>query len=474
LRSLAANLRLGSFPAAPQAQKIFHEALKLIDVAIVGAGFTGLAAGFELVRNGFKVAILEQDKEPGGLAGSFVVQGQRLEKFYHHWFTSDQHMMGLVRDLGREHDVVWRATNTGMYYAHNIFRLSTPKDVLEFRPLSFADRLRLGYVALAARRVKDWKSLEDYTAKEWLLKHGGEEVYRVVWEPLLVGKFGEHAEEVSAVWLWNKLKLRGGSRGRAGEEMLAYYTGGFGALAYQIVTDLQKHGADIQLDTCVLSVLSDSGKATGVMTAKGFLPARSVLVTTPLPIAANLLKDICAAEYIHSLRRIRYLSNVCVVLELDRSLSSMYWLNVNDPSFPFVGVIEHTNFEPPAAYGGKHIVYLSKYLSPSAELYQMSNHEVIEIALTALGGMFPEFNSKILSNAHVWRADYSQPIVERNYRRLVPDVATPVRNLFLSSMAQIYPEDRGTNYAVRNGREAARAIARSLGSSVPNAAAARV
>jgi protoporphyrinogen oxidase len=433
------------------------------DVAIVGAGFTGLAAAFELARLGFKVTAIEQDKQAGGLAGSFDVGGQQLEKFYHHWFTSDQHIMDLVQSLGREHDVLWRPTNTGMYYAHRIFRMSSPKDLLGFKPLSFPNRLRLGYVALAARRVKEWQSLENYTAREWLLKHGGEQVYKIVWEPLLKGKFGEHADEVSAVWLWNKLKLRGGSRGRAGQETLAYYKGGFSSLAAQVVAEIRKLGGDVRLNTQVLSISSESGKATGLVTSRGMVQAQAVLLTLPLPLAANLVKDTCSADYTESLRRIRYLSNICIVLELNRSLSSMYWLNVNDVSFPFVGVIEHTNFEPAATYGGRHIVYLSKYLPPTAPLYRTSDREAVETALGALKGMFPDFRNQTVVNAQVWRADYSQPIVERGYSRLVPELQTPVQNLFVSSMAQIYPEDRGTNYAVRNGRHAARLIAAKLG-----------
>jgi len=434
----------------------------LIDVAIVGAGFTGLAAAFELARGGFKVAVLEKDPEPGGLAGSFSIGGQRLEKFYHHWFTSDEHIINLIRRLGREQDIAWHATNTGMYYANRIFRLSRPRDVLAFTPLSFTNRLRLGYMALAARRVRNWQELESLTAREWLLQLCGKEVYRVVWEPLLVGKFGEYAEEVSAVWLWNKLKLRGGSRGRAGQEMLAYYKGGFSALASQIVDDVIAHDSEIRLNAAACAVSSAEGKVTGVATANGFLPARAVLVTLPLPLAANLLAQTGINEYGASLKRIRYLANVCIVLELNRSLSSMYWLNVNDPSFPFVGVIEHTNFEPAGTYGGRHIVYLSKYLPSSAELYQMTDDGAVRVGVDALKRMFPDFRGDVVTNAHVWRAEYAQPVVERNYNRLIPSFETPVQNLFLSSMAQIYPEDRGTNYAVRNGIEAAKIIAAKL------------
>jgi protoporphyrinogen oxidase len=434
----------------------------MTDVAIVGAGFTGLSAALELARNGFKVTVIEKDREAGGLAGSFTVGDQRLEKFYHHWFTSDQHIMSLVRSLGREHDVLWRPTSTGMYFAHRIFRLSRPRDVLAFTPLGFKDRLRLGYMTLAARRVKNWQQLEGVTAKEWLVKLGGEQVYKVVWGPLLIGKFGEYAEEVSAVWLWNKLKLRGGSRGRDGQEVLAYYKGGFSALASQVKYAIEKFGGEIQLDTSVRAISSSGAQVNGLNTTKGFIPARSVLVTVPLPLAANLVAPVAPPGYVESLRRIRYLSNICIVLELNRSLSSMYWLNVNDPAFPFVGVIEHTNFEPASTYGGRHIVYLSKYLPPSAELYRMSNEDAVKVAVDALKRMFPDFRRDVIEKAHVWRADYAQPLVERHYGRLIPDFATPVKNLFLSSMAQVYPEDRGTNYAVRNGTEGARAIASRL------------
>ena len=190
-------------------------------VLIVGGGFTGLSLAFDLVNKGVRVKVLEADAEVGGLAGTFEVGGQKLEKFYHHWFNNDQHVMGLIDDLGAKDKVRLRATRTGMYYSNKFYRLSSPLDLLKFKALSFVGRVRLGLLSLKARRIKDWEVLEKISASQWLRDLAGEEVYQVVWEPLLRGKFGEAAEDVSAVWMWNKLKLRGGSRGSKGEEQLA-------------------------------------------------------------------------------------------------------------------------------------------------------------------------------------------------------------------------------------------------------------
>jgi protoporphyrinogen oxidase len=419
---------------------------------IIGAGFTGLTAALELARRGVGVTVLEADPEVGGLAGTFDVNGERLEKFYHHWFTNDRHVNELVAELGTEERILYRPTRTGMYFANSFFRLSSPADVLRFTPLSLVDRLRLGLLALRARAVGDWRELEDLTAEEWLKRLGGEQVYRVVWEPLLKGKFGPYAGDVSAVWFWNKLKLRGGSRGKGGAEVLAYYRGGFAALADRVADEVRSLGGEIRLQTAATGLVVEDGRIAGVETADGVVPADAVLATQALPFVADMVAPHAPAAYVADLRRIEYLANVCLVLQLDRSLSETYWLNVNDPGFPFVGVIEHTNFEPAETYGGRRIVYLSKYLPESHELFQMSDDEVLRYCVPYLKRMFPAFDESWILDYHVWRARHSQPIVVKRYGALIPAVETPLRGLYLATMAQVYPEDRGTNYAIREGR----------------------
>ena len=429
---------------------------------VIGAGFTGLCAALELTRRGLPVTVLESETEVGGLAGSFEVNGERLEKFYHHWFTNDRHVGDLVDELGERDRIVYRPTHTGMYFANRIFRLSSPADVLRFSALPPIDRVRLGLLALRARAVKDWRALESETAEEWLVRLGGERVYEVVWQPLLEGKFGPFASHVSAVWFWNKLKLRGGSRGSNGAEMLAYYRGGFAALADRLASEVAALGGDIRLSTAARGLVVENDHVRGVDTDDGVIDADAVIATPALPIIADLVAPHAPAPWVASLGRVEYLANVCIVLELDRSLSDTYWLNVNDPGFPFVGVIEHTNFEPASTYGGRHIVYLSKYLPESAELYRMPDERVIEYCIPHLERMFPAFDRRWVLGAHVWRARYSQPIVGRHYSRMIPSTTTPIAGLYLSTMAQIYPEDRGTNYAIRDGRRVGRMVAAAI------------
>jgi protoporphyrinogen oxidase len=435
------------------------------EVLIVGGGFTGLAAALELAAEGITCRIIEREEEVGGLAAGFrLAGGERVERFYHHWFATDPEMMDLCARLGVAGLMEAHEPDTGLYYANSIHRLTDPLDVLRFTPLPFIDRIRLGLLALRAQRVRDWRALESRTAEEWLVSLGGRRVYEVVWRPLLEGKFGHYAPRVGATWMWTKLNLRGGSRGRAGRELLYYLRGGSPALIDVLRDRLVALGVGIRTGTTAERLHADETGVTGVTANGEFHPARQVLVTSAPALAAELFHPATATHraipaLYRQLRGVEYLANICLVLENDRSLSDTYWLNVNDPAFPYVGVIEHTNLEDPDRYAGKHVVYLSKYLPAGAEMYRMSDEELFEFSLPHLNRLFPGFDRDWVRRYHVWRADYAQPIITAGYRGVMPPTRTRIPGLFLASMAQIFPEDRGTNYAVRSGREAARLIA---------------
>lgn len=432
------------------------------DVAIIGGGFTGLAAAYELSRRGHKVVVLEKEQEIGGLASSFNMGKVRLEKFYHHWFINDDYIINLIKELGEEKKFLLRPTRTGTYLSNKIYRLSSPMDLLRFSPLNYLDRIRLGLMVLRARAISDWKALESQSAEEWLCEIGGKEVYKVVWEPLINGKFGSYASEISAVWFWNKLKLRGGSRANGGTEMLAYYRNGFSELANRIIDAIHSAGGIVLTGVKVNSLEVVEKKVVGIRTAKGLIQCSAAISTQPLPLISELIEPYMDRNYITSLRSIEYLANVCLVLELNQRLSDIYWLNVNDANFPYVGIIEHTNFEPPETYEGRHILYLSKYLPASADFFNMSNDDIFKFSLPYIKKMFPKFRQDWIQNYNVWKAKHSQPIVTCHYSKKIPNHKTPLNGFYISTMAQIYPEDRGTNYAVREGRKIGEIVANYL------------
>jgi len=428
------------------------------DVVIVGAGFTGLAAALHLARAGRKVLIVEADHAPGGLAGTFEFRdGVRIEKFYHHWFNNDLFVPKLVESLGLQDQILTLPSRTGMFYNGRIWRLSSPLDVLRFSALSMIGRLRLGWLLFQVRKVKNWKAIERLTIREWLVPLCGEEVFRVVWEPLIKAKFSVHADTVNAVWFWKKLVLRGNTRDTKGGEQLAYFRGGFGALAQAMADEIVRLGGEIRYGVKAIHARTGNGKVEALETSDGTVTGHHFLFTPALPIVAGILAD-ADSSWIARLNRVRYLGNICLVLELTRSLSSTYWLNVNDPGFPFVGVIEHTNLDTSEHYNGRHIVFLSRYIAAEDPEWSYGDEQYLDVALQHLTRMFPDFDRTWLTDYRIWRADYAQPVTERDYSTYVPGRETPFDNAWVSTMAQIYPEDRGTNYAIREGEEIATLI----------------
>jgi protoporphyrinogen oxidase len=363
-----------------------------------------------------------------------------------------------VRELGLQEQVVTMPSKTGMFFNGALWRLSTPLDVLRFEPLSFFGRLRLGWLVFQVRKVKDWRAIEHLSIREWLEPLCGSEVFRVVWEPLIRAKFGIYADEVNAVWFWKKLVLRGGTRNTKGGEELVYFRGGFGHLAHEIADDIVRHGGHIRYGVRATGVRAAGRRITVLDTSSGSISADHFLFTPALPLIASVFDGVAPSDWLQRLRRVRYLGNMCLVLELDRSLSDTYWINVNDPGFPFVGVIEHTNFDTPTNYAGKHIVFLSRYLPVEDPVWHFSEEQYLEFALEHLQRMFPAMRREWITDWRVWRAEYAQPVTERGYSGYVPSCETPFVNAHVATMAQIYPEDRGTNYAIREGRAAAERI----------------
>jgi protoporphyrinogen oxidase len=429
-------------------------------VDVIGGGISGLASAYFLARSRAPVDIhvWEQDAAPGGLAGSFSTEYFTVEKFYHHLYRSDRALIDLIGDLGLSSDLEWRPASTGSYYKQQAYRLSSPIDLLKYKPLPLLDRLRLGWLMMHARRFKEWRQLDDMTAREYVTSVAGNSVYAKVWEPLLRGKFGANADSISAAWLWSKLVDRGGSRTKGGREVLGYLRGGLGRVFHTMVERLRRDGHTVNL-ACGVDALTSNGERMieAIRTPRGTFETDFVVSGLQLPELVRLLPD-DFSEYRTSLERIKYLGNVCLILTLNRSLSEFYWTNVTDPMFPFVGIIEQTRWADPATFSGKHLVYISAYLPHDDRRMAMETDALVDFYLPYLQQMFPDLNRSHIVDRASWRAGYAQPIVEVGYRHQIPSITTPIDNLLVCTMAQIYPHDR----QVSNGVEVARKTAEAL------------
>jgi len=430
-----------------------------MNIGIIGAGIAGLTAAYELSKAGHKVALFEKEAYLGGQAATFEVAGERLERFYHHIFAGDVDIVNLMAELGLADRLIWLESKVGFWYQGRIYDFVTPLDLLRFSPIGVLDRLRLGVVGLYLRWFKDWHRFEEITAKEWITRYAGRRNYEVVWGPLLRSKFGQSSDEVGMVWFWGKIHLRFASRSKVvGRERLGYLNGSFGHLIDALTQRILTSGGKIHPNSPASRVVVEQGKAVGVEVGQGFHPFEAIIATVPSPTFLNLVPQL-ADDYAAKLKKTRYQAAVCLVLILKQSLSHIYWLNVSDPSVPFVAAIEHTNFIDGSAYDGKHILYLSNYLAKDSPLYQADVDELLAAYLPHLKRINPEFEPGWIEDCHLFSDDAGQPIVSTNYARQIPEHRTPIAGLYLANTTQIYPEDRGMNYSVRLGMNISKMVA---------------
>ena len=435
-------------------------------VAVIGGGLAGLVAADRLLGAGLHVTIFEKFPEAGGLVGVVNVGGTPLERYYHHLFTSDVDYVSFAKEFGLEEDLVWLKSRMGFLSGGRLYDFGTPASLLRFSPLGFRGRLEFVLSTLRLRHDADWRSLEAETAMGWMRRNGYGRALAAVWGPLLRQKYGRRAEDVGLVWLWGKISLRTRSRDKTGlGERLGYLKGSFGRGVEAVLARVVERGGDVRTSRPVKIVkrVGDGGfDVTSVGgSAGGTEPYGLVLSTVAIPELLRLAPDI-PEETRKAWGAISYCHALCPILELDRSLSPYYWLNVGDDSMPFGGVIEHTNFLSPADYGGRHVVYISNYVLPDDPKWKRRDEDLWAEYLPALKVINPAFDASWILAKQIGRAEYAQPIVVPHYSKLLPPLQTPVEGLWSACMAQTYPEDRGQNYAIRIGRDAADAILLSL------------
>jgi protoporphyrinogen oxidase len=421
-------------------------------IAIIGAGYGGMAAAWDLRKAGHEVTIFESADYVGGLASGFKEPhwDWSVEKFYHHWFQSDGEILGLIHELGFDDKVIFPRPYTVLLHKDKWYPFDSIIHALLFPGLGFGlDKIRFGFVGLYLRLTNNWRALEKVTADEWMRKYAGSVVYEKMWKPLLVGKFGPYYQQVNMAWMWARLKAR--------TTRLGTFEGGFQKFADMFAEKLRDQGVEIRLGTSVKSIKREQDKGL-VIEAKKVESFDKVLVTMSPNLMAKLCPDL-PENYLKGLLELKSMGAVVMVMSLKRQLSEQgyYWFNLpKDAGYPMLALVEHTNFVPRENFGGDHIVYAGDYLELGHEYFSMSDEQLLEHLTPAFKKFNPAFERDWVKKVWVFKTDYAQPVPLVNHSKNIPAIETPIEGLYFASMSQVYPWDRGTNFAVEIGRRAAR------------------
>jgi len=397
-------------------------------VGIIGAGFTGLTAGYELAKAGYQVIVFEKERKVGGLASSFKPSGWQweLEKYYHHIFAGDKEVIALAKEVGWP--AFFKRPVTNSLVGDKEKQLDSPLSLLRFDAISFWARVYMGLGLARLKIIKNGLSLEKYKVVDVLPKLMGQEGYKKVWKPLLTAKFDKFLPGVNMAWFWARVNKR--------TSELGYFKGGFGKLAEKIAEEIGKMGGEIRL------------KTEYEVGSKEF---DRVLLTTAAPIANGLLNK-KAVRW----PKVDYLWGQTLVLELNNKLMDGYWLNILEKNWPFLVMVEQTNFVDKKYYGNKHIVYLGNYLRSGDKRLKIGVGNLLDLYLPYIKKVNPDFEKSWIKRKWKFQDPYAQPVFPTNYSHLLPDIKTKIPGVYVANMSMVYPWDRGVNFAVELGQKAAK------------------
>lgn len=406
--------------------------------------------GYFLQKEGdTHIDIFEKTDTIGGLAMPFDIQGRKLERYYHHIFKTDTSIISLINDLGLSDKLHWHRDFRATFYKGVLYPFNGALDMLRFTPLPLPDRVRLGFVSVMATRIKNWKRLEDVTADAWMRKYAGKAAYEVFWKPMLYGKFQEYYDKITMSWLWSRLVARLESKGKLG-----YMDGSFAVLFDALVEHIESKGGRIMLQTNIQDISYTDGKVRVSFTDRENKVQMSeyddVIITTPPQIYTKFLNGL-SNDYIKQVTDISYISAQTIVLTLQKQLSPYYWISVADINEPALVIVEQSNMVD--VYNGKHIVYIGNYLQNDSKVLTMNQEELQDRYYPFLKKINKAFKPEWIEEFRVFRAPFAQPIVDTAYHTHIPEAVSPIEHVYILTMAQVYPQDRGMNFAIEKASE---------------------
>jgi protoporphyrinogen oxidase len=430
-----------------------------VNVGIVGGGIMGISLGYFLSQQGVQVQVFEASPMLGGLADAITLEdGVSVDRFYHTILSSDSHLRQLCTELGIADRLRFHETRMGFYHQGAIHSMNDIIEFLRFPPLGWIDRFRLGLTVLYAQFVRDWHRLEGISVEKWLLRLSGQRTFENIWRPMLKAKFDGGFEDTPATYIWARLvRMKSTRSGASQKEEAGHLIGGYVTLIRAMAEQIEAAGGQVHLGCPVEEIIVEQGCARGVRIGHEVHPFDVVVAALQIPLLRELIPG-AGQDYREFLGNTDYLGVVCPLLVLDRPLTGFWTLNITDDRVPFTGIIETTSYIDPEFVGGHHLVYLPKYTAPGSQWQRMSDREIKETWLQHLDTMFPDFDRSWIRYFLVHRERYVEPLHRLNSSELIPQVKTPVENLYLATTAQIYPALTNSESVTRHARQVAQVV----------------
>jgi protoporphyrinogen oxidase len=422
-------------------------------VAVLGAGPMGLAAAYQAALDGRRVVVFEAADRIGGMAASFDFGGLQVERYYHFHCTTDKAFVATLHELGIEHALHWDHTRMGYFYKGELYDWGSFFALLGFPDLNIIEKFRYGLHALVASRSNDWEELDKLPAKLWIRRWIGDHAFEVLWTQLFALKFHRYADQISAAWIWSRVRRLARSRDKYFREVLGYLDGGSETLLNAMRDQIVARGGEIRLSTPATRVVVENGVLKGVETGEGFEPFDAVISTVPLPYAINILKDL-PEEILERYRTVQYMGVVCVIVKLAKQMSDKFWINLHDPDMDIPGLVEYTNLRPMA----NHLVFLPYYLPGDHPKYRDPDETFVLKARRYVRRINRSLRDEDILDVGVHRYRYAQPICPVGFGQHLPDWQLPIKNLFVADTSFYYPEDRGISESIELARRMACAV----------------
>lgn len=424
-------------------------------VVIIGAGAMGLAAAYHAAKAGHAVEVLEASGEPGGMAAHFDFDGLSIERFYHFVCMSDRPTFDLLAELGLGDAMRWTHTTMGYFSGGKLHPWGDPISLLRYPDVSLVARLRYGLLAFMSTRRERWDALETQSAREWITRWAGAEAYAKLWKPLFDLKFYEYADNVSAAWIWTRVKRIGRSRKSLFEERLGYIDGGSQTLVDRLIDKIEAMGGTIKLSTPAIQVVSAAGRVTGVKASDGFHPADAVISTMPTPLVSATVPDL-PDDWKAKYDAIANIGVACLLFKLKKPVTPHFWVNIAEPDIPIPGIIEFSNLR--AVPNGESVIFVPYYMPVTNPKFGWPDEDLLDEAFACLQRINPAITRDDVLASKVARLRYAQPICEPGFAAKIPPVQTPIVGLQIADTCFYYPEDRGISESVRLAKEMAERI----------------